>query len=284
MTFASKDRFTNSRSRLERAEYHAKAFHSQWETFLEKDGLAAVGSYDKSSGWFVASVDPTPAMLEKIRTNTLSLELGEMAYQLRSALDGLIWETVTIMQAGSEPAPDADGANKLDFPILNGKYRDFKKCGFHKFPFPDQLREWLESIQPDSAEKPVGDPYRGIKTTLEDIHDLARHDRHRRLRVVGAAPTEIRFGMESSDPTARVGDYEMIGECDFLSGKHEFLRFKVITASGIFPEKVRLGTNVRVEISVEQIELYNGQNLGMQLQRFIQAVSMVIEKFEELVP
>jgi hypothetical protein len=284
MDSSSNDRFKNSRDRLDRAEYHAKLFYSQWESLLEKDGFSAIGRYDETSRWSIVRAEPTPTMIEKVRTNTLAIELGEMAYQLRAALDGLIWETITIFN-GAEPAPDADGVNRLEFPILNGKNADFKKCAFYKFPFPNELRDWLESIQPGSAEKPVGDPYRGLKTTLEDIHDLARHDRHRRLRVVGAVPREINFRVDAtSDPISRTGTYEMIETCDLLGGKHEFLRFQIITASGIFPQKIHLSTNIRIDIFVEQIELYNGENLGIQLQRFIQAVGMVIEKFEKLVP
>jgi hypothetical protein len=84
--------FKNSRDRLERAEYHAKAFHSQWKSLLEDDSFSPVGRYDKDSGWYIVSAEPTPVTLERIRSNTLALDLGEMAYQLRSALDGLIWE------------------------------------------------------------------------------------------------------------------------------------------------------------------------------------------------
>jgi hypothetical protein len=87
----------------------------------------------------------------------------------------------------------------------------------------------------------------------------------------------------TSDPSARHGAYEMIDTCDLLSGKYEFLRFHLITDSGIFPEKIRLGMNVKIEISVEQVELYNGENLGVQLQRFLQAVDIVISRFEEVI-
>ena len=273
--------FKNSRSRLDRAEYHAKAFHSQWQSMLVDESFSPVGRYDKSSGWYIVSAFPSDSTLEKIKTNTLALELGEMAYQLRSALDGLIWEAVTLSQ-GTEPAPDSDGVNRLEFPILSGKNADFNKCALHKFPFPDQLKTWLSSIQPYSPVKPVGDSDRGLNTTLEDIHDLARHDRHRRLRVVAAFPSEISFMVEAtSDPTSRHGSYEAIDTCDFLSGRYEFLRFQLLTDSGIFPDKIRLNMNVKIEIFVEHIELYGGENLGVQLQRFIQAVDLVISRFEQ---
>jgi hypothetical protein len=41
----------------------------------------------------------------------------------------------------------------------------------------------MKSIQPCSAEKPVGHPDRGLQNTLEDIHNLARHDRVLSLRA-----------------------------------------------------------------------------------------------------
>jgi hypothetical protein len=269
-------RFKNSRSRLERAAYHTTNFIAEWAALLKDKELPTVGRYDKKSGWFIVSLNPSPELIERIRVNTLSLEIGELAYQLRAALDGLIWDAVTIMQGGTEPPSDA---TSLEFPILNGKDRNFAKCGLNNFPFPNDLKKWIESIQPDTAEKPVGDPDRGLNNALEDIHDVARLDRHRRPRVVASPITEVGYRVVWT-PTANIIADELIDSCDLFSGKYEFLRLRAITAAGKMPEHCLLQTRTTAEVVAEGIQLYDGEDIGKQLERFIHAVERVIVRFE----
>lgn len=273
-------RFKGSRSRVDRAAFHVQNIVSEWKSLFEKDGFSAVATHDKDSGWYVAKAVLSSGTIDKIAKNNIALEVGEAAYQLRAALDGLIWEAIAITQ-GAEPPADA---NRLDFPILNGKNRDFKQCGFHKFPFPDQLRDWLESIQPDAAEKPVGNPDRGLKTTLEDIHDLARMDRHRRLRMVTVSPVEVNLRIQSYPFPSSVSHHEMIESCDLFSGQYDFVRFKLKAEYGATPYKFSLHTNLSFEVQVEGIEPYEGEDIGTQILRFMHAVDLVIAKFETLVP
>lgn len=161
------------------------AFKNEWAKIFADDAISTVARYDKDSGWFIASVVLTPGAIERVQKNNLALEIGEYAYQLRSALDALIWDAITLKQGGTEPPPDA---NRVEFPILPTN-KAFKDCGFLKFSFPDKLKPWLESIQPNSAAQPVNHPDRGVNTALGDIHDLARFDRHRRLRILAVVPT-----------------------------------------------------------------------------------------------
>jgi hypothetical protein len=202
--------------------------------------------------------------------------LGEYAYQLRAALDRLIWDAITFTQ-GTEPPSDA---NRLEFPILNGKARNFQDCAFLKFPFPDELKIWLESVQPYSAVKPPGDPDRGVSTCLGDIHDLARFDRHRRLRVVAAVPTGLKFWVDTIPP-CKVVARERIDSCDLLSGQYEFLRYRIETSEGIHPEKARLKTELTFEILLEDIEPFDGKNTGEQLEMLLHVVRYIIMRFEE---
>src|SRR5271170_6883087 len=154
MAYAAVRRFKNSWSRLDRATNHIAAFQTEWNLLLSQDPFGSVVRYDQDNGCYIASLTASETSREAIRNTSLPLILGEYAYQLRAALDGLIWDAITFTQ-GAEPPADA---NRLEFPVLNGKVRNFRDCGFHKFPFPDKLKTWLESIQPDSAEKPLGHP------------------------------------------------------------------------------------------------------------------------------
>lgn len=270
-------RFKNSRNRVQRAADHAIAFADEWDIVLGNNTTRSKLRADETPGWWAIFGSLTPTAQERADRNILSLELGEFAYQLRAALDGLMWEVVTVKQ-GFEPPPDA--ASRLEFPILNGKNRDFKQCGFHKFPFPQQLSDWLESIQPDAAEKPVGDPDRGLKVTLEDIHNLASLDRHRRLRIIAALPKSMGVTPVTMPAGGRIVAHEWSPD-DLFSGEKKLARLKIECPGGLIPYYVRLEAHVSIDISVEDIEMYEGKNLAVQLTRFVHAVHRAIDKFEE---
>lgn len=208
----------------------------------------------------------------------LPLILGEYAYQLRAALDGLIWDAITFEQGGTEPPADA---NRLEFPILNGKIRDFQSCAFHNFPFPEKLKAWLESIQPDSAEKPEGHPDRGLAGALEDIHNLARLDRHRRLRIVAAFPTELlaNFVFEPAEGFRAIGEEGL--PCNILGDEYDLLRFKVESVTGNLPGKIRIETGAKFEIFFEDLVTYKDLPPGQRLGNLGDAVAYVISRFED---
>lgn len=260
---------------------HLVAFKVEWERVFADCGLATVARYDEDSGWYIARLEVPPATVERFENNTLSLELGEYAYQLRSALDGLIWDAITFTQ-GAEPPADANGVYFPVFiPPITNRSKKFKDSAFLKYPFSEQLKIWLESIQPYQAVKAEGHPDRGIETALWDINDLARLDRHRRLRLVAAVPTTLRWGIVSAVEN-RIVARERIDTCDLFSGHYEFLRFKVETSSGAELREFTLKTEMAFEALLEDIEPFgNGMDMGSQLYTYIQAVEYIIGRFEE---
>jgi hypothetical protein len=242
-------RFRNSWSRLERAALHLAAFQAEWNQLLAQNSFGSIVRFDQDSRWYIASLTASDATREAIRKTPLPLILGEFAYQLRAALDGLIWDAITFRQ-GTEPLADA---NRLEFPVLNGKIRNFKDCGFHKFPFPEKVKTWLESIQPDSVEKPMGHPGRGLASTLEDVHNLARLDRHRRLRIIAAFPTELHANIVFAPPEGfKAVDREGL-PCNILGDEYDLLRFKVESITGLPPKKIRIETGAKFEVFFEDI-------------------------------
>lgn len=269
-------KFKNCWSRTKRAADHLLAFKSEWERIFTDHCITSVFRYEENSGWFVVSTSVPPATLERIRCNTLALEIGEYAYQLRAALDGLIWDTITFTQ-GTEPAANT---NRVEFPIVDGITRKFKDSGFLKFPFPENLKRWLESIQPNAGEKSEGDPERGIPTALSDIHDLARLDRHRRLRIVAAVITQLRFGI-ASNPQGRIVDRERIDTFDLFGGQYEFLRFKVETVDQTILRELTLKTDLAFEVLLEDIRPFPNMDACSQLGSYIYAVEYIISRFED---
>ncbi len=235
----------------------------------------------KNPGWWTLSLNLSPEIVRRIETNQLALELGEFAYQLRSALDGLIWDAITYTQ-GSELPSDTKGLARLEFPLaLEWKARDTEKHRFHGFPFPQNLIDWMKSVQPGTADKPVNHPDRGLQNTLEDIHDLARYDRHRRLRVVSMVPVNQSIDILGTQPPGGKGCAHEWLKCDPLNGKYDVARFKIICPGGLFPYQVDIKPNLAFAVSVEDVEPYDRADIGVQLDRFIAAVARVIERFDE---
>lgn len=264
---------------MERAADHLSAFQTEWSRVAQA-ARSTVVRYEEDSGWYIASFNPTAAIREAIRKTTLPLILGEFAYQLRAALDGLIWDAITFTQR-TEPPSDAKGLNRLEFPILNGKIRDFNGCAFHGFPFPDKLKSWMESIQPDSAEKPEGHPDRGVAGALEDIHNLARLDRHRRLRGIASLPTEL-YANIVFDPPGGFKETGMEGlPCNILGDEYDLLRFKVESVTGNPPRKIRIETNAKFEIFFEDLATYKDLSTGERLGNLWEAVGYVVRRFED---
>src|ERR1700726_127274 len=102
-------RFKNSRTRLDRAYVHYRTIISEWNALLDRKSTTTVIRKDKDPRWNVVSFQLSPEALGRVKGNQLSLVLGEFTYQLRSALDGLIWDAITYMQNGTEPPSDAKG-------------------------------------------------------------------------------------------------------------------------------------------------------------------------------
>lgn len=231
-------------------------------------------------GWWTLRLDFTPERIARLQSNQLSLVLGEFAYQLRAALDGLIWETVSLTQ-GSELPPDTKGLHRLEFPLSpTWKAADIDQNRFHGFPFPQKLIDWMKSVQPGTADKPSDHPDRGLQNTLEDIHNLARFDRHRRLRVVSMLPLNQRIDILATEPPGGGAVAHEWLDCDPLNGKYEVIRIKVVCPGELFPYKVNVKPKLSFGVSAEDIEPYGGADIGIQLDRFMCAVEHVIDRFD----
>jgi hypothetical protein len=139
----------------------------------------------------------------------------------------------------------------------------------------------MRTIQPGTADKPVGHPERGLQNTLEDIHNLARYDRHRRLRVMSMLPVDQVMDILATKPPGGKGCAHEWLQCDPLNGKYDVLRFQVVCPGGLFPYEVCVEPHLAFTVFAEDVAPYEGQNLGIQLDRFIGAVKYVIGRFEE---
>lgn len=266
------DLFEDCRKRIKRSKFHAEAFWSEVLRVFPKDGYSINLDKKDERTWIATAVFKVPPDDE-----LLSLELGEYFYQLRAALDALIWKAVWLTQ-GSEPPSDA---NTLEFPLYMGK-RKFDDAAIHTFPFPQELRDWLATIQPYSTEKPVGDPERGLASTLKLLHDCARKDRHRRLHIAAAMAKTVAYGFLGGFPKGvQIRSAEIL-TADFFKGKNEFLRVELLAQGGVMPKfQKNFTTALQIDISVDGITNHTDEGFPGELRRFGSATEHVMARFEE---
>ncbi len=171
-------RFENCWQRIERAKAHSKTLSDTWNDLCEKETYSAVVRVD-DDGTGRIWVEPIHfAGFPPVA----SLELGEMLYQLRAALDGSIYQAA-IIDSGQNPPPNEKG---LAFPIFSNA-KDFHDASFKIKPLAQKRRDFVESIQPYNAPNIAPDlMVWNFNRTLGIINDWARIDRHRRLHFIGS--------------------------------------------------------------------------------------------------
>lgn len=119
----------------------------------------------------------------------LPLLLGELLYQLRSALDACIYQA-TVYATKLDPPPDE---GKLEFPITTdpNKWPNLVKRRLSALPAP--IQDAIERVQPyNNQSLPPAEMVKSINRSLGILHDLARKDRHRKLPVVGSWPLNMK--------------------------------------------------------------------------------------------
>lgn len=164
------------RARLDRAKMHSQKFGGIWNSFLKEEEpyFPIVTTNDEGEGWiFVRAAESFPG-------EQLSLHFGEMLYQLRAALDSLVYE-VAILDSSKDPPPDQE---RLEF-IFRGSEEDFDKAAWKIKPLSGQHRAMIKSVQPYDIDQ-RGEAEQIVAGILNELNDLARKDRHRGLRVIAS--------------------------------------------------------------------------------------------------
>jgi hypothetical protein len=135
-------KLTRPRARLERAKMHHRDFGEVWNAFISQDEPYSAIVRIHGDGEGVIYVEPNDLPSEE-----LALEFGEMLYQLRAALDSLIYE-VAILDSRQDPPPDAE---KLEFPVRSSETA-FNDAAWKLGPLDNLHREMVESIQRTSEK------------------------------------------------------------------------------------------------------------------------------------
>ena len=173
-----------AKSRLNRAIAHGERLARLWNEIPDGRLLTPKVLVDPNGfGVFLATnIGEIP--------DELPLLLGEMAYQLRAALDACIYQG-SINATGKEPSEKE--ATNLEFPITKNP-KEWPKLKERRLSFlPDRFRTLLNeysltTLNPCLQEQLL----KSIGRSLGMLHDLARKDRHRKLHLVGSWPIDAK--------------------------------------------------------------------------------------------
>lgn len=194
------DLFESARLRVERARLRAEEMTATWNLYLEPHPFDFDLVRESDTTFFLRCVqhEEVPLLLPAL--------FGEWLYNLRSALDHIIWAAAAHV-SGSVPPPNEGG---LQYPIYEEQASWDRNRWRLKALAPHQL-EMLEMMQPFRSDPDAN--YLGW------INRLARIDRHRRLtswtaRIAEANPVlAIPSGVE---PSLQWGRRVFVGgRCDF---------------------------------------------------------------------
>lgn len=254
--------------RIERADSHRETFAKTRDRFLEgRPYRAAVQMEDDGTGRILVTIEDSLPVI-------LALELGEMLYQLRSSLDGCIYQAA-ILDSGQNPPPDE---KHLEFPIC-ATAEDFENSARKIRPLSDERKVFIESIQPYNAPELTAQQQSfNFNIALGILHDWARKDRHRRLHLVGAWAS-------GAQPKIRLPEGTSLASMDickdgFLEDENTVCTF---TIGGWVPGmKVEGNPDLTIDITADEIPgpRWDGDTLSHRCEAMIRACKAIVGSIE----
>lgn len=256
-------RFIDSQRRIERAVMHGNTLVAEWNTLLKPDDFQYRIEHKG---------DGTSVLIGRFKDapkNDLALELGEFFYQLRAALDGLIFTAAEILSAPERPAHE----NRLEFPIYDSHAR-FENCPVWNGPFPQELKDWLQTVQPYNATVPTDPNTAEYRRMLKLLHDCARKDRHRRLHIIGTIPVETRIAFNPPIPDAQV----QFLNPNMLEGEAELVKLRISEKDWTTPN-IYFNANITLNISIAEMPGLTGAELSREFEGLANMVSLITNDF-----
>jgi hypothetical protein len=206
------DPFDGCWKRIDRAEAHRVAFSQGWESLIKDDSYATVVEMESDGASGSVRIIPTGP----IDTASLALDIGEMLYQLRAAIDGAVYDAAVVIHKVSPPPDD----EKLQFPIARCDTEWEGLAKRYLRPLTDQLRDYIKSVQPYLTP---ADPF--LNVHLGILNHWARKDRHRRLHVIGSAISDAQFRIVPQGPALIT--WQTIFQPNLLAGEDILATFGI---------------------------------------------------------
>lgn len=249
---------------------HGQKFGEVWNAFLKEDEpyYPVVTVDDEGEGTIFVRV------AESFPGEQLALHFGEMLYQLRAALDSLVYE-LAILDSCEDPPPKKEG---LEF-IIRGSEESFNQAAWKIKPLSDQHRAMVESVQPYDVDQ-RGEAEQLVAGVLNELNDLARKDRHRGLRVIASWVSNKNPSIESLPPGCSL-EWLVVTEDGLLKEEGEVASFKI---RGWLPEyELEANPNCALDVAIEDAgpPFHDGDTLFARTRMMIACVSGVIRGFEE---
>ena len=169
--------FKPARHRVERAKVHSREMIECWNEFLEPHPFAAHLTRTNATEYIL-----TVEQYEEFPQELPAL-FGEWLYNLRSALDYIIWAAAAYSSGRLPPHED-----RLQYPTCDSQ-NSWKRTSQKLSVLPQHQLELLRTMQPFASD--VDANYLGW------INRLARIDRHRRLTIWAAR-------IVTADPIAHI--------------------------------------------------------------------------------
>ena len=257
--------------RLERAKSHRNIIAAAWNDAIDTEGSYYGRVYvdDDGTGHIEVESEIITRLAPKI-----ALELGEMFYQWRAALDNCIY-CAAILESGQDPPPNK---NALEFPICPNADK-FKENAWKLGPLTDTRRGIIEKIQPYNAPKLSNDelPF-NFNRALGILNDWARIDRHRKLHIAGSWFSHA--GPKLKLPPGCTLTAMTIRSNGFLDHNCEIATFSLDGwVSGM---KIEANPNLFIEIALDETPLPCSpmDNFNVRCEAIERAVTVVIREFE----
>lgn len=158
--------------KVERAKEHLRSLETEVRSYLASTPYVVGTRRDPESRrliYFLVSVQPTPLKISAI--------LGDSIHNLRSALDHLAYQLVSV---GTGKAP----SSHVYFPIADDRTK-----------YLEQRRHQIKGASPQAiAAVDALTPYKGGSDTLWKLHKLNNVDKHRVLITAGSAFQSVNIG------------------------------------------------------------------------------------------
>jgi len=265
-------RFDDARQRVSRAKAHNNALAKAWDDITAKDPYSVVIRMedDGTGSMFVTPQYSSEAITE------FALQLGEMLYQLRSALDACVYKAA-IINTGKNPPPDEEN---LEFPICASKAA-FKNARCKIRPLSKKHRDIIKAVQPCNAPKNIA-PHEMIYSfnrALGILHDWARLDRHRKLHILGSWVSTLSPEFEYPAP-CRVAHVNLTASGFLLEKENHIVTFKLTGYSRGM--KVRGNPHLGIDIAVDEgpPPVADNDTLGNRVRAMLKACETIIDAFE----
>jgi hypothetical protein len=215
------------------------------------------------------------ALINVLPPLELGVCIGEIAHDLRSALDGLVYQ-LGVLDGASEEA-----LTRTQFPVFL-KQRVLGCRGKCRGKLPHFTCGGLKLIEPLSPEHQAAikrfQPYRSVnlgkRSPLYFLHELNNADKHRLLQVVGAKPAGYGVGATWGDEP--FPDYRILPRTIFEDGA----KVGRVAAADVDKRKVQADQRI-----VPLIAFWQGcgavQGLGVTpiLSQIADRVSEIVESF-----